>query len=487
MPDQTHIPESSSWKPKPGDRVVRHPRAEQMSPVKLTVQSQRAQSRALASPLIIGYVFLGMITIGTILLMMPFSHHGTGLAPFVDSLFTATSATTVTGLITQDTATYWTRTGQIVILSLVFTGGLGFMTLATFLMVLIGQRVSLSQRILVKDSLGTDKMGGLVRLTVGIVLVTTGIQIIGFIALLTKFSLMYSLPEAIWQSVFHAVSGFNSAGFTVLPEGTSLASVQKDKTILAIMASLIVVGSISYWVMVDVVKHRRFSLLTLNTKLVLILTSVLIALGTMVFFFSEYNNDTLIDLDLSDKIIVSVFESISGRTAGFSTVSHADTEQHTNFFFAAMMFVGGASASVAGGIKVNTVAVVLVAVLSTIRGSRNASAFGREIPQVQVQRAISMVAIAAMFVFLVALILTFSQNASGNQFAFIDLLFESVSAAGTVGLSTGLTSDLSKWGHIILIVTMYLGRIGPLMLGLYMAESNERDLYRYAQERAVIG
>ena len=285
MPDQTHIPESSSWKPKPGDRVVRHPRAAQMSPVKLTVQSQRAHSRALASPLIIGYVFLGMIAIGTILLMMPFSHHGTGLAPFVDALFTATSATTVTGLITQDTATYWTRTGQIVILGLVFTGGLGFMTLATFLMVLIGQRGSLSQRILVKDSLGTDKMGGLVRLTVGIVLVTTGIQIIGFIALLTKFSLMYSLPEAIWQSIFHAVSGFNSAGFTVLPEGTSLASVQKDKTILAIMASLIVVGSISYWVMVDVVKQRRFSLLTLNTKLVLILTSVLIALGTMVFFF----------------------------------------------------------------------------------------------------------------------------------------------------------------------------------------------------------
>ena len=459
-----------------------------MSPVRLTITSRRVQSRALASPLILIYAFIGLIALGTLLLLLPFAHHGGGFTPFIDALFTATSAVTVTGLIIQDTATYWTRTGQVFILAMMFVGGLGFMTIATFLLILIGHRATLTQRLLVKDSLQIDQLGGLVRLTIGIVLVAAGIQLVGFVALLARFSLLYSPAEAVWQAVFHAVSGFNNAGFTVLPEGPSMSAFQVDKAVLGIMAALIFVGAISYWVMVDMVKFRRFSLFTLNSKLVLILTLVLTLSGALVFFFSEYDNDdTLGQLPVGDKVVVSVFESISGRTAGFSTVSHGETAQHTNFFFTALMFVGGASASVAGGIKVNTLAVVLVAILSTLRGSGHASAFGREIPRAQVQRAMSIGAVAIAFVFLVGLMLTFAESTAGGQFAFIDLLFESVSAAGTVGLSTGLTADLSKWGHIILISSMFLGRVGPLTLALYMAQSWDRDLYRYAQERVTIG
>jgi trk system potassium uptake protein TrkH len=459
-----------------------------MSPVRLTITSRRVQSRALASPLIIIYAFVGLIALGTLLLLMPFSHHGGGLAPFIDALFTATSAVTVTGLVIQDTATYWTRTGQVFILAMMFIGGLGFMTIATFLLILIGHRATLTQRLLVKDSLQIDQLGGLVRLTIGIVLVAAGIQLVGFVALLARFSLLYSPAEAVWQAVFHAVSGFNNAGFVVVPEGASMAAFKEDKVVLGILAALIFLGAISYWVMVDLVKFRRFSLFTLTSKLVLVLTLVLTLSGALVFFFSEYDNDdTLGQLSVEDKVVVSVFESISGRTAGFSTVSYGETAQHTNFFFTALMFIGGASASVAGGIKVNTLAVVLVAVLSTIRGSGHASAFGREIPRAQVQRAMSIGAVAIAFVFLVGLMLTFAESTAGGQFAFIDLLFEIVSAAGTVGLSTGLTAELSKWGHIILIGSMFLGRVGPLTLALYMAQSGERDLYRYAQERVTIG
>ncbi|MCX8213669.1 MAG: Trk family potassium uptake protein, partial [SAR202 cluster bacterium] len=289
--------------------------------------------------------------------------------------------------------------------------------------------------------------------------------------------------QPIWQALFQAVSGFNSAGFTNITDGTNLSAFRTDKIVLGIMGLLIFLGGISYFVMVDIARLRRFSLFSLNTKLVLILTGVLTLSGALVFFTSEIDNpNTIGNLSVGDKIMVSVFESTSGRTAGFSTVSYAETAQHTNFFFTALMFIGGASASVAGGIKINTLGVVLIAVLSTLSGLAHTRAFGREIPHVQVQRATAIAVIALIVVFLFALVLTFSEP----EFAFIDLLFEAVSAFGTVGLSTGLTPDLSQGGHLILIVAMFLGRVGPFTLGLMMIERGENDLYRYAQERVTI-
>ena len=455
-----------------------------MSPVRLTVPTRRVPSRALASPLLIIYAFAGLITLGTLLLLLPFAHHGSGVTPFIDALFTATSAVTVTGLVVQDTATYWTRTGHVFILALMFVGGLGFMTIATFLLILIGQRVTLSQRLLVRESLGVNQLGGLVRLTIGIVLVAAGIQLAGFVGLFIRFSFLYSPAEAIWQAVFHAVSGFNNAGFVALREPGGVASFQGDEAFLGIMTILIILGGLGYWVIVDVVMVRKFSLFTLTTKLVLILSAALLLIGFIVFLASEYQNqETLGPLPLDQKLVVSIFESASGRTAGFSTVDFGATEQHTNFFFTSLMFIGGASASVAGGIKVNTMAVVLVAMLSTIRGRSHASAFGREIPDSHVQRAMIIGAVSTALVFFVALMLVFSQSG----FDFIDLFFESVSAFGTVGLSTGLTRELSSWGHFILIITMFVGRLGPFTIGLAMAQRTEGDIYRYAQERVTIG
>ena len=459
-----------------------------MGPVRLTVTSRRTQSRTLGSIMVLVYAFAGLIGVGTLLLLLPFTQHERGFTPFVDALFTATSAVTVTGLITQDTATYWTRTGQTFILALMFMGGLGFMTIATFLLILIGQRVSPNQRLLVKESLGADQLGGLVRLTVRIALLATAIQLAGFVALLARLLFLgdLSTPTAVWQSAFHAVSGFNNAGFVAFRDSQSLSAFQSDGAVLGTIATLAVLGGISYWVIVDVVKARKFSLFTLNTKLVLVITLLLIVLGAVVFFLSEHDNQaTLGPLSIGDKAMISVFESISGRTAGFATVSFGETEQQTNFFFTGLMFVGGASASVAGGIKVNTIAVVLVALLSTVRGYRHASAFGREISQAQIQRAMTIGAVATAFAFSMALLLIFSE--SGKDFAFIDLLFESVSAFGTVGLTTGLTPDLMRWGHLILVATMFLGRLGPLSLALTMVQRANGDLYRYAQERVTIG
>ena len=472
------------WTPKPGDRVVRHPRQEEIRPVLLTLPTPKVPSRALASPLLIIYVFAGFITVGTLLLLLPMTHHEDGITPLKVALFTATSAVTVTGLVIQDTATYWTRTGQVIILGLIFVGGLGVMTIGTFLLILIGQRVTLTQRLLVKESLGVNQLGGLVQLTAAIVLVAVLIQTVGFIALLARFLVLYSPAEAVWQAAFHAVSAFNNAGFVALTEEGGLSSFQADGAVLGTMGVLAVLGGISYWVIFDVVKYRRFSLFTLTTKLVLTATGILLLIGAMVFFTFEHGNPrTIGSMSLEDKVITSVFESISVRTTGFATVDYGETEQQTNFFFTSLMFVGGASGSVAGGIKVSTFAIVLVAVLSTIRGRAHASAFGREIPQTLLQRALVIAAVSTAFVFLVVLALTFSEEG----FDFSDLFFESVSAFGTVGLSTGLTPALSSWGHFLIIFAMFVGRLGPLAIGLAMAQRAERDLYRYPQEQVTIG
>lgn len=454
-----------------------------MSPVSLTVTSRKGPSRALASPLILIYVFAVLIAIGTALLLLPVAHEGSGFTPFIDALFTAASAVTVTGLVIQETSTYWTRAGQVMILGMMFVGGLGFMTIATFLLILIGQRVTLSQRLLVKESLGVDHMGGLVRLTMGIVLVAVVIQIAGFVALVVRFSFLYPPAEAVWQAVFHAVSGFNNAGFIALTEEDALTHFRSDGVVLGTIGTLIVLGAISFWVLVDIVRVRRFSLFALTTKLVLVLTTTLVVVGTVVFLASEYMNPgTLGPLPVGQKLSTSVFESISGRTAGFTTVNYNETTQHTNFFLTALMFIGGASGSVAGGIKINTMAVVMAAVLSTLRGRTNTVAFGREIPQLVVQRAMVVGAVSTTFVFMVAMLLTFSQTG----FDFIDLLFEAMSAFGTVGLSTGLTAEISIWGQAIIVGTMFIGRLGPLAIGLAMAQRAGVDLYRYPSERVTI-
>jgi len=470
--------------PKPGDRVVRHPRREEIGPVHLTVTARKVPSRALASPLLLIYAFATLIALGTMLLLLPFAHNGGGFTPFMVALFTATSAVTATGLVVEETAVYWTRVGQVFILGLMFVGGLGFMTIATFLLILIGQRVTLAQRLLVRQSLGVNQLGGLVRLTVGIVLFAVGIQLLGFVALFARFSFEYPLAEAIWQAAFHTVSGFNNAGFVVLKESGGLVNYVADGAILGIIAALCVIGALSFWVIVDIVRVRRFALFTLTTKLVLTFTIALIVIGALGFLGFEYENPATIGhMSLKDKIVSSIFHSVTGRTAGFATVDFGATEQQTNFFFTGLMFIGGASASVAGGIKINTFAVVVIAVLSTIRGRSHVAVFGRELPQAQIQRAMVIATVAIAFVFLVATLLTFSEEG----FDFIALLFESVSSFGTVGLSTGLTPDLSSWGHAILVISMFFGRIGPLTLGLAMAQRTESDPYRFAEERVTIG
>ena len=438
--------------------------------------------------MIVIYVFIGLIIGGTLLLSLPFTHHGGGFTPFTDALFTATSAVTVTGLVVHDTPTYWTLGGQLVIAGIIFVGGLGFMSLATFALVAIGQRVTLPQRMLLKESFGGDLLGvgpgGLVRLTVGIVIFAVGAQILAFVILAIRFWSMYPPDRALLTALFHAISAFNNAGFIFVTEEGGMTAFRNDGTVIGVTAGMIFLGAISYGVVIDLVTRRRFRLFSLTSKLVLVLTFATLLVGIGAFMVFEYQNpNTLGPLPVSQKLTTAVFESVSGRTAGFTTLDYSETEDQTNFMMTGLMFIGGASASVAGGIKVNTLAIILVAVLSTMRGRTYASIFGREIPAEQVRRSLVLGAISTAIVFVVIVALSITDGGMD----FLDLFFESVSAFGTVGLSAGITPMLSQWGQLILVLAMFVGRLGPFTIGIAMAQSSTIDNYRFAQERVTIG
>lgn len=471
------------WQPRPGDRVIRHPRQDELGPITVSVEERRAQSRSGASPLMIVAVFGLLFAAATVLLLMPFAHHGDGMTPFLDALFTAASAVTATGLVVQETSAYWTPAGQAVLLGTVFVGGLGYMVLATFFLALVGHRFALGGGHVVREGMSANQLGGLARLAVGITGLAIGVQLAGFAALAARFWFIYSPEEAIWQAAFHAVSGFNNAGFVALREPEGLAAYQRDGFVIGVMAVMIVLGAVGYVVVVDVVRRRRFSLLGLNTKLVLTFAPILMLLGAGLFLLFEYANPaTLGALPVSGKLMTAAFEAVN-ITAGFSTIDYAGAAHQTGFVMSGLMFVGGASASVAGGIKVNTLAVVIVAVACTMRGRTRATAYGREIPDEQVRRALVVAAASIVAVFLIVLALTFTNPG----FDFFSLVFESASAFATVGMSAGITSDLSPWGRLVLITAMFAGRIGPLVIVIAMARKSELDPYRYAQERVTIG
>ncbi len=470
-----------NWRKHPRSGV--NPQISNMHGIHIAESRPRVPHKNFGSPYILMSGFAVLIFVGTLLLLMPFSNTNGGITPFSYALFTATSAVTVTGLVVVDTPTYWSFSGQLIIMLLIFTGGLGIMTSATFLLVLIGQRITLANRLLMRESLGVNQLSGLIRLTLRIVFVIVFIQIIGFLVLFAKLIHEYPLATALWQAVFHAVSAFNNAGFVIFPDSQSLKAFQHDYALLIPLVLLIIFGGLSYSVLLDVFGYRRFNRYTLDTKLVIVVTGGLLLVGGGVIFIAEYANPaTFGHLPVWTKALDSFILSTIGRTAGFSTVNFGDMEQSSNFFLTGMMFIGGASASTAGGIKVNTFAVLLFAVLSSINGKIHVTAFGREIPQPQIFRALTVLVLGIVMIFTVAFILTITED-----FPFIQILFETVSAFSTDGLSTGITKELSPFGRVIILITMFLGRIGPLTLALVLAQREEITPYRYAEERVKIG
>lgn len=469
---------------KPGDVLVKKPRVSETPPTEFVVSERRIRARTFSSPMLLIIIFIVLISIGTLCLMAPFAHYEDSFGGFLVALFTATSAVTVTGLVVVETSSNWTMGGQLVIMVLMFVGGLGFMALAAFLLTILGQRISMAQSLLIRETFSRDQLGGLQRLSVAIVITAVSIQIFGFLAFFSRFIFIYEPGEALWQSLFLAVSGFNNAGIFIFPEKAGLLAHQGDFVLLAILGILILLGTLSFWVVADLILKRKFRLYTLVTKIVLIMTVSLIIVAGIFIYVSEGSNElTLGSLSTPHKIAISLFEGISGRTAGFTTINYEFARPATDLFMSLMMFVGGATASVAGGIKVTTFFIILMSIYILIRERAYLTVFDREIDELTIRRSYAILVISTGFVFLCTLGLAITNSG----ILLRDILFESFSAFGTVGLSTGITDQLTPIGQVIVILTMLIGRVGPLIIGLKMVPNRDVNNYRNAVEPVTIG
>ena len=471
------------------ERIVRRPRRRDVPPEIVKSPADRHPRRRFSPPFILFYSFGGLILLGGLFLALPFATtDDQGFTPLDVAFFTSTSAVTVTGLTVENTADYWNSFGHAVIFTLMLVGGLGFTSLATFFLILLGRSITLPERMLMRDTMGVDpnRLGGLVAVLRNIILIVLAVYVIGMLLIWWKLQNVFPSDEALWHSAFLSVSSFNSAGFSILPNSGSLENFRANTSLLAFIAVPIILGGIGWTVLVDLFRQRRFSRLTLDTKMVVTTSVFLWVLGALLFFIAEYDNKgTMGDFSVLEKGYQSVFHSISGRTAGLSTTDFGSTTELTRIFYPFLMFVGGAAGSVAGGIKVATLAVIIAAVISSVRGRLQAEAFGREIPHFQVHRALTVAALGITLIFVVSLALTFTEDIDG--IGFLDLFFDTVSAFGTTGLSTGVPSELSLAGRILFMITMFLGRLGPLTLALALAPREETTVYRFLQERVKIG
>jgi trk system potassium uptake protein TrkH len=438
------------------------------------------------SPWVVLIIGLFVITaVGTVLLALPFATADGQHTTFLDALFTATSAASTTGLVLSDTATHWSPFGHVVILGLMQLGGFAFMTGSTiFLLLLVGRRTSLSDRLRVQAAGGVPQLGKVTDLVRRVAVFTLICEVGGALVLAAAFLLHGEDPAtAAWWGIFHSIAAFNNGGFDLFGQSRSVTHLANAPTILIPLGILIVLGGLGYAIVGDAWAKRRWVRLALETKLVLLGTVILIAVGALGTAMLEWSNPaTLGRLDPADRVVNSLFHSVSLRSAGFDSLGVGSLVDESLFLAIGLMFIGGASGSTAGGIKINTVAVLLVASWSAVRSGPSATAFGRSIPHVIVYRcvAIFLVGIAGAFVLALALQLT-------GSLPFLAVMFESVSALSTSGVSTGLTSQFSPSGLLLLIVAMFVGRLGPLVLVLALAQRTRPVTHRPAVEPVRIG
>lgn len=426
--------------------------------------------------------FAGLIVFGTILLTLPLSSASGHSTPIIDALFTATSAVCVTGLIVLDTGVYWSPFGQMVIITLIQAGGLGIMTMTTLMALLVGKKIKLRERLIIQEALNQLTLSGVVRLTIYVVKVTLLIEFIGGTILALHWYGDFG-PKAIYFGYWHAISSFCNAGFDLLGDFRSLTGYVSDWTVNLVVSGLIILGGIGFTVIADVWTNRRFDTLSLHSRIVLVTSLLLIAIGTLVIFIIEQDNpETLAALDWDGQLLASYFQSVSTRTAGYNTLDMSKLESATLFFMVILMFIGASPASTGGGIKTSTFAVLIISIWALIRGKEDAEAFERRIPYRVVYKAFSVLFISALLVVIITMMLCVNE-----PHPFINILFEVVSAFGTVGLSTGITPSLTTSSKLWLIFTMFAGRVGPITLALAFALKEKKRPFQYPEGKILIG
>lgn len=431
---------------------------------------------------------LGIVLLGAALLMTPWTTESGARTSVENALFTAVSAASVTGLVTLDTQEHWNFWGELVILLLIQAGGLGFMVGASVVLLTLRRgQARLSDSILIHHGAPTLSLGEAGRLAGRIVRFTFMIEGIGALALSIFFARDRPVPEALWFGIFHAVSAFCNAGFDLQGGFNSLSAYRSSPAINVILMLLIQAGALSYVVFADAARTRRWRHFALDTKLVLSTHVALLAGGSVLFLIAEWNG-ALDGVSAPVRPIAALFQSVSARTAGFATVNFGEAHTVTLFAWVGIMLVGGASGSTAGGAKLSTIGVIAAAVFSTLRGREEAHVFNRRLETTLVFRAMAVVVLMVIVHFSVTLALIAAEDVSGHvEIGFLSLMFESMSALATVGLSTGITPSLSTVGKLILCGAMFFGRLGPLT-AVYALQRRQRPIrYRLPAAPVRIG
>jgi trk system potassium uptake protein TrkH len=441
----------------------------------------------LTPPQVLVLGFAAIIFIGTFLLMLPIASNDGRPLQFIDAFFTATSATCVTGLIVVDTGLHFSIFGQIVIILLIQIGGLGFMSMATLIAFLLRKRITLKERLLLQEALNQGSMEGIVRLIRKVLLYALTIEGIGAALFTIRWSIDMSFPKALYLGIWQAISFFNNAGFDLFGPITgpfsSLTSYADDFLTNLVSMALIILGGIGFIVMSDLMDYHKTKRLSLHSKIVISMTSFLIIFGAVVIFIFEYTNiRTLGSLEYGGKILASFFQSVTPRTAGANTLDLASLRQATQFFIIILMFIGASPGSTGGGIKTTTFTILIGAMIAMIRGKEDIVFFRYRLAKDRILKAITLTMIALFLVIFVSMVLSTTESAP-----FLKILFEVTSAFGTVGLSMGLTPDLTHLGKVMISLTMFAGRLGPITLAYALQPKKEKELFRYPEGKITIG
>jgi trk system potassium uptake protein TrkH len=434
--------------------------------------------------------FLLVIAVGTLLLLTPVATSDGHWNGFVTALFTSTSAVCVTGLIVVDTGSYYSFFGELIILLLIQVGGLGYMTANTFLLLLLGLRFGLREKLAIQQSLDTPGISGVLQLVRSIIAVTLICELTGVLVLLPVFSQDYGLPYGLWLALFHSVSAFNNAGFSLFPD--SLSQYATSLPMNLVIPVLIIIGGIGYQVMMEsfmwvrdrFLNRRTRSVFSLNFKIVTSTTLVLLVLGTITMLATEFSNpETLGSLNLGQKLMVAWFQGVTPRTAGFNSIDYGHMTNAALFLTIMLMFVGASPGSTGGGIKTTTLRVLFNSTKAVLQGKEEVLCYQREIPVTLVLKAVGVVFGSGVSVLCVTTLIVLTNPGMD----FIDILFESVSAFATVGLSTGITASLTIPGKVVLIPTMYAGRVGILILMAALLGDPRPSSVNYPEENLLVG
>ena len=431
--------------------------------------------------------FALVILIGAVLLSLPIASQRGSITPFIDCIFTSTSAVCITGLVTLDTGTYWTYFGKTVIMLLIEIGGLGFMSMATLVFFIVGKRITLKERLIMQEAMNISSLQGLVKMMKYILIFTFSVELIGATFLSTQFIPEFGIAKGIYYSLFHSVSAFCNAGFDLMGNFNSVTAYADNPVVILTIAALIIIGGLGFCVWTEIYNCKRIRRLSLHSTIAIYMTLFLVVGGAILMFLFEMKNpSTMGGISVKGKFLSSIFASVTPRTAGFNSIPLDKMTTGGKFLTTILMFIGGSPGSTAGGIKTVTTVVLFMTAVSLVRGREDTEILKMRISKEIVYKAFAIALISFSLVIVVTLILAVTES---PKIPFEYFLYEATSAFATVGLTLGLTTKLTFIGKIIIALTMYVGRVGPLTIILALAknENSKKGNIKYPEGKILIG